>query len=550
MNSLHNSSSQVNNEAGDAVLEKIIIKNFKSYQDFQLEFNPDMNIIVGDNEAGKSTLLDSINLALTGRLAGKSLQNEISPHLFNQTISTEYIQQVNTGKNPIPPEIIVDLFLAAGVETARLSGTNNLTKEDRPGVRVRVAYNNDYAAEYKAFLSDKKASCVPVEYYAVEWMDFSGNSITARSVPVAASLINAANIRLHNGADYYLQKIINGHLNDKERVELSRAYRDLKSEFSLNSSIAGVNGKLDSAKGDVSDKTFSLSADLSPQSGWESGLIPHLNNLPFSLIGSGEQNTLKILLAITRKLEDSHAILIEEPENHLSFSTLNKLIRKIEDKCVDRQVIMTTHSSYVINKLGLSKLILLNEQKVAKMTNLPSDTQDYFMKLSGYDTLRLVLAEKTLMVEGPSDELVVQRAYMDIHQKRLPIHDGVDVLNIRGLSSKRFLQIAAILGKEVHVITDNDGDSSAVAKKYEDFSSFGNIHINVSKDVTLPSLEQHIASLNGLEKMNRILNRSYPDIESLLHYMTNDNNKTTCALAVFSTPEDVTIPEYILDAIK
>lgn len=229
---------------------------------------------------------------------------------------------------------------------------------------------------------------------------------------------------------------------------------------------------------------------------------------------------------------------------------MNKLISKIEDKCKERQVIITTHSSYVINKLGLGKLILLHEQQPAKMTDLDATTQDYFMKLSGYDTLRLVLARETIIVEGPSDELVVQRAYMDTHDGRLPIHDGIDVLNARGLSSKRFLEIAAQLGKPVHVVTDNDGKPEAVDEKFKDFATYDNITIHRSDDTSLPSLEDHILALNGREKMNRILGKSFADDDKILAHMKKDYNKTTGAVAVFGTTESVAMPKYILDAIQ
>ncbi|WP_099022963.1 ATP-dependent nuclease [Mycolicibacterium palauense] len=532
------------------MLQKIVIKNFKCYETFSLDFNADINIIVGDNEAGKSTLLEAINLALTGRVAGRPVQSEISPHLFNQSSAKKYIEEINEGANPLQPEIIIDVFIKKDSETAHLAGTNNLDKVDTPGIRLRIAYNDEYADEYNAFIATKTATTIPVEYYKVEWLSFSGNPITQRGIPIAASMINAANIRLQNGADYYLQKIIKGHLTDQQRTELSRAYRDLKQTFTSNASISAINDILDKAKGEVSDKTFTLGIDVSQQSGWESGLVPHLDDLPFTLIGSGEQSTMKILLAINRRIEESHAILIEEPENHLSFATLNKLISKIEDKCRERQVIITTHNSYVINKLGIGKLILLHEQQAAKMTDLPDTTQDYFMKLSGYDTLRLVLARETIIVEGPSDELVVQRAYMDTHDGRLPIHDGIDVLNARGLSSKRFLEIAAQLGKPVHVVTDNDGKPDAVDKKFEDFTTYDNISIHRSDDAALPSLEDHIFALNGREKMNRILGKSFSDDASALAHMKKDGNKTTGAVAIFGATEVVTMPEYILDAIK
>lgn len=240
------------------MLQKIIVENFKCYEAFRLDFNEDINIIVGDNEAGKSTLLEAINLVLTARVAGRPIQSEISPHLFNQSASREYVEAVNAGSNPMQPEIIVDLFLKKDPETAHLTGTNNLDKVDSPGIRLRIAYNDEYADEYKAFIAKKAATSIPVEYYKVEWLAFSGNPITQRGIPVAASMINAANIRLQNGADYYLQKIIKGHLTDQQRTELSRAYRDLKQTFTSNPSISAINDILDQAKGDVSDKTFKL----------------------------------------------------------------------------------------------------------------------------------------------------------------------------------------------------------------------------------------------------------------------------------------------------
>lgn len=62
-----------------------------------------------------------------------------------------------------------------------------------------------------------------------------------------------------------------------------------------------------------------------------------------------------------------------------------------------------------------------------------------------------MLAERVTLVEGPSDELVVQRAYLDAHGK-LPIKDGVDVISVRGLQAKRFLDIAVQPEKPVVVV--------------------------------------------------------------------------------------------------
>ena len=47
-------------------IRKVKIHNFKCYRDFEITLEEGLNIVVGDNEAGKSTILEAINLALTG----------------------------------------------------------------------------------------------------------------------------------------------------------------------------------------------------------------------------------------------------------------------------------------------------------------------------------------------------------------------------------------------------------------------------------------------------------------------------------------------------
>ncbi|HXZ71587.1 MAG TPA: hypothetical protein VEH31_12070, partial [Streptosporangiaceae bacterium] len=75
---------------------------------------------------------------------------------------------------------------------------------------------------------------------------------------------------------------------------------------------------------------------MSPRAAWERTLVPHLDDLPFQFVGKGEQNSLKIMLALAKKADASHVILVEEPENHLSFSSLNMIMDKVGD--VDREL--------------------------------------------------------------------------------------------------------------------------------------------------------------------------------------------------------------------
>jgi predicted ATP-dependent endonuclease of OLD family len=331
-------------------------------------------------------------------------------------------------------------------------------------------------------------------------------------------------------------------------VELNIAYRELKEKFSQQESIKSINDKLTNKKGAITDKDLSISIDISQKSNWETNLIPHLDELPFQLVGKGEQNALKIMLALERKAKESDLILIEEPENHLSFSSMSILISKIREKCIDKQIIVTTHSTYVLNKLGLENLILLSNNESTVLKDLSDDTQNYFKRLSGYDTLRLVLAKKTILVEGPSDELVVQKAYLQKH-KVLPLDNGIDVINVRGLSFARFLDIAKELKNETIVVTDNDGNyEKKVDKKYEPYKKYSNIKICRSDDNSANTLEPQIIKVNGLTALNKIFNTAYESDNDLEEYMRE--NKTEYALKIFETKENLKFPNYVEEAVN
>ncbi|QYA94402.1 ATP-dependent endonuclease [Streptomyces anulatus] len=531
------------------MLTKIVIKNYRTFRNFKLTFDPEMNILVGNNDAGKSTILEAIGLALTGRLRGRLLAQDLSPYLFHKDVTTEYIAALREGRDTKPPQIIIDLFLDSKTAPPELMGTNNLLKANEPGVRIRVALNPDYEPEYKEFIKNpSQVRLVPTEYYKVDWLAFSGNGITFRSIPATASLIDAANIHLQSGVDYYMKHIIDSYLKAEERVKLARAYRNLRETFAEDDSIVKINEALRGSPSDVSDRELTLNIDVSQKTSWESGIVPHLDDLPFHFVGKGEQSTLKILLALNKKVEDAHIVLVEEPENHLSFPNLGKLVKKISDKCVGKQVFITTHSSYVLNKLGLENLVLLSPVEGVRLDTLPADTQNYFRKLSGYDTLRVVLARRSLLVEGPSDELVVQRAYKDVHGV-LPAEDGVDVINVRGLSFKRFLDIAALLDQNrVAVITDNDGkDPAVVHNGFVAYAPFPNISIHVGANSAIKTLEPQLYKANSLAVMNTVLGKNFESEDDLLTYMKN--NKTTCALAIFESAHTINMPEYIRDAV-
>jgi putative ATP-dependent endonuclease of OLD family len=527
------------------VIRKIAIRNYRMFREFDLDFSPGINILVGRNDTGKSTVIEAISLALTGRIHGRSLGQELSPYLINLDATRDYVQALRSGEQAIPPEMIIDLFLEDATQAEILRGTNNLYGEDACGVRIQAKLSQDFCEEYKSFIAEPTAvRLAPTEYYKVDWLGFSGSAVSVRSVPATASVIDPTSIRLQSGVDYHLQEIIRTHLDPKERVELSRQYRSLREEFGDKETVKKINERLKIEDDDLTDRKLSLGIDISQRYTWESRLIAHLDDLPFQLIGRGDQNSLKTLLAIGRRADGAQVVLIEEPETHLSFASLRKLIHRIEERCCGKQLVIATHSTYVLNKLGLENLVLLGDGPPVRISNIPPDTGDYFKKLAGFDTLRLVLAEGAILVEGPSDELIIQRGYKDA-KGRLPIEDGIDVISV-GLSHKRFLDIAIRLNRRVWVVTDNDGKTlDQVKKRFSGYLGNERVSLHVGSDPTLNTLEPQIVAANDLDTLNAALGRQCGSKEEVLEAMLAD--KTGSALAIFESPTKIKMPEYLQD---
>ena len=547
-------------------IKKLVIKNFKCFEgQFKLDFNEGLNVLVGDNEVGKSTILEAINLAVSGWISGKYLKTELKESLFNNQIVKSYLKSINESENvSSPPSIIIELYCDFGDDSmnAEFQGSKNLLGDKKAsGFRFIISFDEDKSNEYigEVIKSGEEITSLPIEFCDFHWESFARESKIPRTIPIKSSLIDSSSFRYRNGSDITVSKIIHDRMTSEEETKISQAHRRLKDSFSSDKSVEEINKKIQQ---NISDKRISLQIETSTKMSWESSLIPYLDDVPFQNVGKGEQCLLKTKLSLQKKkTEKSNTVLIEEPENHLSHTKLNELIKYIKDNNQNKQIIISTHSSFVANKIGLKKLILLNveehtgKREKFKISGLSFDTQNYFEKLSGYDTLRLILCKKAILVEGDSDELIVQKAYVKSNGN-LPIEDGIDVISVRSLAFKRFLDLAKELKQPTVVVTDNDGNyEEKVIQKYKNYKEIDTIKICFDKNNGLNTLEPQLVEANEsqLDTLRRVLgisNDQYPDKKSVIKYMRSSKNKTKCALQIFDTEEDIKFPKYIMDAIS
>lgn len=544
-------------------ISKVRISGFKKIRNpFELTFNDLVTILVGDNGVGKSTIVEAINLALSGKYRDAPIGRSVSEYLFNK----DDVALFTNSSQPYLafPEVRIDVYLEGGdkATAARLSGANCPEKTKRCGFSFTISFDSEYLPEVEEASRSEHFDSLPIEYFEASWTTFSGEKVTPRMLPITSVLINPnGDMRPSFGTDRATKSLIDT-LDKDDRLALSRGARKGKDEFRDVVRSGEVNQKLAES---TSFKAGNLELDvnLGSADSWYRDLTISLSGVPYENIGAGPQCLLQSEISfgsITSGNSKPTVVLIEEPENHLSYGNLNKLLSLLGGYR-GSQFLCTTHSSFVANKLGLENLVVIGSatDRIPSTTlkHLPEATYSFFRKLPGFETLRLALVGKVILVEGPSDELIIQRAYQDKYGCS-PLANGIDVISV-GLAFERFLSIAQLIGKKVAIVTDNDGNPEKVAKKFESYLSSENIQAFFDSEahdephddyptLRLDTLEATLVRSAGREKLCSLLGRKDESDHSLIHYM--ETNKTDTALSIFDSETSIAFPDYITRAVN
>ena len=163
-------------------------------------------------------------------------------------------------------------------------------------------------------------------------------------------------------------------------------------------------------------------------------IVKFLNSLEFSLLDESEQNIKKnlsnfkyrfqnendvreifITLSRLKKEADIEEILRQGlAKNGEMIEGVNELIKFIYglnsyrsdgyEFFFGKSFSKEPQSPYKRYNMYLRWMVRDSDIDLGLFKNLPKETYEYFLKLSGYNTLRLILAKSIILVEGPTDE--------------------------------------------------------------------------------------------------------------------------------------------------
>ena len=515
-----------------ATIAKIRLKNFKRFKDYTIEPNDRINILIGDNESGKSSILEAIDLVANGNV------RRVEAIGLDRLINIEAIQEFQAGTRSFDnlPELRIELYLVGKFDHT-MSGKNNLDKAKCDGIRLVCEPNLDYRTEIKdALLANK--DYFPYDYYSVRFSTFADEGYTGRKRVLRSAIIDSSSMNSEYATNDFVRRMYMQYTESdvKERAMHKSQYRQMRRSFQAES-LGALNSRV------PVDKNYTFGLRSGDSMALESDLMIYEDEIGIDNKGTGKQVFIKTDFALERSGDNVDVILIEEPENHLSHVNLRKLIQRVADT-KNGQLFITTHNSLISTRLELKNLLIMHENgedRPVMLKDLSDETAKYFMKAPPASIVEFALAKKVILVEGPSEYMLAEKFYNSV-TGHSPEDDDVHIIDVRGLSFKRYLDVTKQTMGKVAVITDNDSDyQTHCIDKYNDYAENDNIKVFYHKN-------------NNQRTFEIVL---YADNKALCDKLFGQDavdfmlkNKTESAFAMLSQDQSINVPDYIKRAIN
>jgi len=512
-------------------IQKLKLHNFKRFKSLSIYFDPDINIMIGDNESGKSSILSAINLVLSGsksKIEANGLES-----LFNSDVIRDYLKSDKAYERL--PTLLIEVYLNEQ-HNPDLNGNNNSDHKICDGLKLECSPNDELSKEIKEILLQPE-TIFPFEYYSIKFNTFQGDAFTGYRRYMKHLLIDNSQISSEYAIREYVKDMYNSYANGVERNKHQNEYRKHKESYKTIV-LSELNQRLDE---------YNFSLKNNSKANLETDLTLSEGDISIDNKGKGKQCFIKTEFALNKKEKNLDIVLIEEPENHLSHINMKRLILKINET-KEKQLFISTHNNMISSRLDLRKSILLNcnSEIPIKLKNLPEGTAKFFIKAPDNNILNFILSKKVILVEGDAEYILMEAFYKKVTNTELA-QSEVHVLSVDGTSFKRYLDISKQLKIKAAVVRDNDGDFQT--KCVEHFSDYQEEHIKIFSDednqrstFEICIYQDNKASCDELFGVSR-------KTLSVQDYMLN--NKADVAFELLAKKSSVlNVPKYIESAIQ
>ncbi|MDW3210872.1 MAG: AAA family ATPase [Reichenbachiella sp.] len=467
-------------------LEKFIIKNFRGINNVSLTFNKGLNVLIGENNAGKSAIIDALRICLSyGNQRRDIYITKSDFHLDKNAIS----------ENADSIEFHLHFHIDVPEEVAWF---NDLLSVQEDGTQ-------DLQLHFKFYLDDNER---------VKYKVWGGTNEGQAIAPEVLYLIYHVHLDALRDAEQFLRPIRGNRLgqlytniqidpdiekDQEKKSELAKKVRSAvdsdaewvghvdKGKEKINEHLKETSFSNKQHQVDISFLPFDfnrlvdnlkiqmplysdelLEGDPTKQKYFElyqNGL--GYNNLIYTATVLGDLKQRK-----QKQKETYAALLIEEPESHLHpqlqnlfFNYLNKL-----DTEHGFQIFISSHSPTITAKASLKSVIVLQNQEnkvnalSLQKSGLTEVNHKYLHKFLDVTKSQIFFSNGAILVEGISEALLLpifsrivgEREEYDIDKA------GVELVNLNGVAFSHFANLfnndddSKNLKTKCSLITDDD----------------------------------------------------------------------------------------------
>lgn len=524
------------------LIEKIRLHNFKKFKEKVIPFNNGRNILIGENGVGKSSILLAISCVLSGSY---SAIEKLGLHtLFNAEAINEFMN--GDKKYNKLPVVEVELFIIDEVSNHEINGKKNSTRLEKNGLKMLICPNEEFSELITESLEN--TNIFPFEYYHVEFHTFSDRAYSSyKKYPdyIKYSYLDSSKVNSNYAMKDYINRIYESKTDRSLRHRINNRYRDTTQQFSDNLYSEFALEVIDDLK---------IKLNTQSENSFQDNITVEKAGILVQNLGQGEKIFINTEFLLTNTSDDSKIVLIEEPENHLSYLNMHKLIDKIIATGNEKQTFIATHSNMIASRLDLQNAIFFSENGIMNLKDLELETAKFFEKAPDNNVLNFILSKRAILVEGDAEYILLNEFYKYLKDNE-PYNDDVSIVSCGGKTFKRYLEIARILNKRVAVITDNDHKyEKNITENYAEYASdyviiyADNDDLKHTFEVCLYEynksfIDNYLANAsmtNGVQKY--MLSNKAESAFRLLCLFTDNNPETNL--------EKFKIPTYVEEAIK
>ncbi|HOV77234.1 MAG TPA: AAA family ATPase [Sedimentisphaerales bacterium] len=463
-------------------IAKLAITNLRCFRQTTVEFQPGINVVLGENNAGKTALLCALRLVFdrSGRLrpdlpdfyqgiadftkaptisVTATLRSSTADTLDDKALVATWLTKLDA---PWEAQLTYEFFLP-DEEVPAFTTACGATPEHDQFFRVLEQFIPKYVARIFAGLPENR---LVVEPDALAKFDCH---TVAAIRDVESELFAGTNPLLRT----MLRQVLDHDADEAEALERRRHFRTLTQDARSNlTSRMNLEALFQLAKGTgAADGGTPILRDAIDEDDFIAALRLYIDRAPFTVPathnGLGYNNLVYISLllaslqfkaSVPRRGQNAilfPMLLIEEPEAHLHPSLQYKLLRYIQKRLstekTSRQVFLTTHSTQITAAAGLEPIICLSLSEadggvhVAYPARVFGESpggkasRNYVERYLDATKSNMLFAKGVIFVEGIAEQLLVPCLSQCIGRPIETHH--VAVIAVGGVTFKHFLPL-------------------------------------------------------------------------------------------------------------